>query len=124
MGGQSNSAINSPGTQIGIMAGYNNSVQNTSTSSTIVGGENNLITSSLNSNILGGQNNTISGKTRSVMIGCSGRTATTSGATFVENLVVFNYANLDYADDTAAAAGGVVLGQVYHNAGAMRIRVV
>jgi hypothetical protein len=39
-------------------------------------------------------------------------------------LVVFNYSNLNYADDTAAAAGGVVLGQVYHNAGALRIRIV
>jgi hypothetical protein len=67
---------------------------------------------------------TISGKTQAVMIGCSGRTATTSQATFVENLVVFNYSNLNYADDTAAAAGGVVLGQVYHNAGALRIRIV
>ena len=86
MGGLGNTAINSPGTQIGIMAGYNNSVQNTSTSSTIVGGEDNLITSSLNSNILGGNNNTISGKTRSVMIGCSGRTASADNTTFVENL--------------------------------------
>jgi hypothetical protein len=44
-------------------------------------------------------------------------------STFVENLVVFNYAALDFADDTAAAAGGVVLGQVYHNLGALRIRI-
>ena len=89
MGGQGNTAINTPGTQIGIMAGYNNSVQNTSTSSTIVGGENNLITSSLNSNILGGNNNTISSKTRSVMIGTSGRTASASYTTYVENTHAF-----------------------------------
>jgi hypothetical protein len=29
----------------------------------------------------------------------------------------------DYADDTAAAAGGVPVGGVYHNAGALRIRL-
>ena len=70
------------------------------------------------------ESSTINGRTRAVMIGTSGRTATTDNATFVENLVVFNYANLNFADDTAAAAGGVVLGQVYHNAGALRVRIV
>ena len=29
----------------------------------------------------------------------------------------------DAADDTAAAAAGVVVGQVYHNSGALRIRL-
>lgn len=86
MGGLGNTAINSPGTQIGIMAGYNNSVQNTSTSSTIVGGENNLITSSLKSNILAGESNTISGRTNVVMVGTSGRTASADNTTYVENL--------------------------------------
>ena len=76
------------------------------------------------SQIIGGIGNTISGKTNVVMLGTSGRTATTSGATFVENLVIFNYANLDYANDAAAAAGGVVLGQVYHHNGALKIRIV
>ena len=72
--------------------------------------------------------NTISGNSngydRIVMLGTSGRTATTDTATFVENLVIFNYANLDYANDGAAAAGGVVLGQVYHHNGALKIRIV
>ena len=58
------------------------------------------------------------------MLGCNNRTAPISSATMVENLIVFNYSNLNYADDTAAAAGGVVLGQVYHNNGALRIRIV
>lgn len=30
----------------------------------------------------------------------------------------------DYADDTAAAAGGIPIGGIYHNAGAIRIRIV
>jgi hypothetical protein len=91
--------------------------------STIIAGISNSLTGNLSA-IIGGSNNTITGGTHQVMLGCSGRTATTSSATFVENLVVFNYAGLNFADDTAAAAGGVVLGQVYHNNGAMRIRIV
>jgi len=110
--------------------------------SVIVGGRENLITAgSENSEMIGSRNSIISGTSidttfintissnsggydRIAMISTSGRTATTNDATFVENLVVFNYANLNFADDTAAAAGGVVLGQVYHNAGALRIRIV
>jgi hypothetical protein len=30
----------------------------------------------------------------------------------------------DFANDAAAAAGGVELGELYHNAGAVRIRIV
>jgi hypothetical protein len=58
------------------------------------------------------------------MIGTRARTATQDYALHTENLVLFNYSNLNFADDTAAAAGGVVLGQVYHNNGALRIRIV
>ena len=38
-------------------------------------------------------------------------------------LQIANYATMNYADDTAAAAGGIPLGGVYHNAGALRIRI-
>jgi hypothetical protein len=110
---------------IGFFAGDNNEVNGTGSSNAVLlGGQNNTLTSSLNSSIIAGYGNTLSGATNSVMLGCSGRTATTSSATFVENLVVFNYAALNFADDTAAAAGGVVLGQVYHDLGALRIRIV
>lgn len=105
-----------------IGAGYTNIIA-TSLRTSILSGEYNTITSSPNSSIIGGTGNTLSGKTSVVMVGCSGRTASISYATFVENLVVFNYASLNYADDTAAAAGGVVLGQIYHNSGALRIRI-
>ena len=43
--------------------------------------------------------------------------------TEVFNLVISNYASLDFADDTAAATGGVALGGVYHTSGALKIRV-
>jgi hypothetical protein len=51
-------------------------------------------------------------------------TNTWSAATTVNQLQIENYASLNYADDTAAAAGGVALGGVYHNSGALRIRIV
>ena len=108
----------------GFIGGDNNEIGSNSSNSTMLGGVNNTITgTSPKSSIIGGNDNLISGHTNSVMLGCSGRTSTTSSATFVENLVVFNYASLNYADDTAAAAGGVVLGQVYHTAGILKIRV-
>lgn len=109
-----------------IIGGNNNEIGKFVTGSTIISSSYSTISgtsaTTINSNILGGSNNIIGSKSNVVMLGCSGRTATISGATFVENLVIFNYANLDYANDAAAAAGGVVLGQVYHNNGALRIR--
>ena len=101
-------AYNTISTNYSYSFGYNNDITGT--------GEYN--------GIWGGKDNVINNKSYVAMVGCSGRTATTSGATFVENLVVFNYAGLNFADDTAAAAGGVVLGQIYHTGGIMKIRVV
>jgi hypothetical protein len=101
-------------------------ITNTSPYGTLVNGVSNTLNSTgYYNNIFNGTGNSITGTTSgATMLSCSGRTATTNDATFVENLVIFNYSNLNYADDTAAAAGGVVLGQVYHNNGALRIRVV
>jgi hypothetical protein len=109
-----------------IFNGESNRIGATSTNNiAIIGGNNNNVdnNSSISSTI-SSTNSTISGRTQAVMIGTSGRTASQNYATHVENLVVFNYASLNFADDTAAAAGGVVLGQIYHNAGALRIRIV
>lgn len=93
---------------------------------TLMNGVSNTLNSSGNhNNILNGSGNSITGSTEyATMLSCSGRTATRSSATFVENLVVFNYSGLNFADDTAAAAGGVVLGQVYHTGGVLKIRIV
>jgi len=93
---------------------------------TILGGYNQTIIASGNSNtIIGGFSNTISGTTSgSTLLGMNNFIPTRNDATFAVNYVMTNYAALDFVDDTAAAAGGVVLGQMYHNAGAMRIRVV
>lgn len=45
---------------------------------------------------------------------------------FKENgiAVLSKYATLNYANDGAAATGGVPLGGIYHNAGALRVRIV
>jgi hypothetical protein len=98
----------------------------TSPYSVLLGGEGNTFNSTGKyNNMFNGSGNTISGTTSgATMLSCSGRIATRNDATFVENLVVFNYAGLDFADDTAAAAGGVVLGQIYHTSGVMKIRIV
>jgi hypothetical protein len=117
------------GSRTGIILSNESGIYNSNSSNYL---DHNLILSSSastiydssQSQIIGGINNTISGKTNVVMVGTSGRTATRNDATFVENLVVFNYAGLNFADDTAAAAGGVVLGQVYHTGGVLKIRIV
>ena len=51
------------------------------------------------------------------------RTALWAAALSVPRLALHEVANLNFADDTAAATGGVPVGGVYHNAGAMRIRI-
>lgn len=58
-----------------------------------------------------------------VVLGMSGYTGNTDNVVVVPGMVYPDYTNMDYADDTAAAAGGVVLGEVYHNSGAVRIRI-
>jgi hypothetical protein len=133
-----NSSITGNTDQSFVVGGNNNSIG--AGESFILGGNYSQITGGGNNEIIGSRESTITGGNdvslintlnsnsgsydRVVMLGTSGRTSTTSSATFVENLVVFNYAALDFANDTAAAAGGVVLGQVYHHNGDLRIRIV
>jgi len=106
--------------------GLNNDITTTTAYQGIYGGENNLISSTGGFNyMLGGKGNTISGSTSgSTLIGLNNYTAPVrNDAIYGQNLVLTNYAGLDFADDTAAAAGGVVLGQIYHTSGALKIRV-
>ena len=108
-----------------ILGGYYNRLENSSALHTaIISGEYNLITSNSGyGTIINGDNNTISGHTRATIIGGSGLTSNYDNEVQVPNLTIANYASLNYADDTAAAAGGIFLGQVYHNNGALRIRI-
>ena len=50
-------------------------------------------------------------------------TASTPSTVTMKRLQLLDYASLNYADDTAAATGGIPLGGVYHTNGAMKIRV-
>ena len=51
-------------------------------------------------------------------------TAATLNTVTLRKLQISDYATLGYADDTAAAAGGIPLGGVYHTSGALKIRIV
>ena len=57
------------------------------------------------------------------IIGCQNYEADTSNVVVVPGMVITNYSTLNYADDSAAATGGVPLGGVYHNAGDLRVRI-
>ena len=59
----------------------------------------------------------------SVALGANVTAATVDTAT-VNLLQIAGYASMNYADDTAAAAGGIPLGGVYHTSGALKIRIV
>ena len=51
-------------------------------------------------------------------------TASTANTVTIKKLQMLDYATLDYADDAAAATGGIPLGGVYHTDGALKIRIV
>jgi len=53
-----------------------------------------------------------------------GVTVNTADYAGFKNLLLANYAGLNYASDAAAAAGGVPLGGIYHDAGKVKIRLV
>lgn len=115
-----------------ILGGNGNTINNvggSSNYSTILQGSNQTISNSTDSIIVGGSNNTLAGGTNVIMLGCSGRTSTSDYTTYVETLEAFDgivlndYANLNFASDSAAATGGVPLGGMYHNSGDMKIRI-
>lgn len=121
-----------------VSADFSSSITNNQPAKTIDGNYNtaisnnggSLTTSGVNCGMYNSKDSNITGTTEyAVMLGCSGRTATSNFTTYVETLEAFDgivmtdYANLDFADDAAAATGGVPLGGLYHNSGAMRIRI-
>jgi hypothetical protein len=67
--------------------------------------------------------NTLTTANDSVAIGY-GVTASTANTVTIKKLQMLDYATLDYADDAAAATGGIPLGGVYHTSGALKIRIV
>ena len=51
-------------------------------------------------------------------------TAATADTVTIKKLQILDYATIEFADDTAAATGGIPLGGVYHTSGALKIRIV
>jgi hypothetical protein len=94
--------------------------------STVIGSNNIVETDSgYNYNaILNGYGNSITGTTSgATLVGMNNYTPTRNDAAFAMAYVMTNYALYNYANDSDAAAGGVVLGQMYHHNGTMRIRI-
>jgi hypothetical protein len=116
----SNSFSNNQGSKT-IAGSYNTAISNN---------EGELTTTGANCGMYNSKDSYITGSTQfTTMISCSGRTATSDFTTYVETLEAFDgivmtdYAALNFTGDTAAAAGNVPLGGLYHDAGAMRIRI-
>ena len=53
----------------------------------------------------------------------TGVVAETMNTTTVAMLQIANYGSMNYADDAAAATGGIPLGGVYHTSGTLKIRI-
>lgn len=106
VGGNANTINN--GIRNMTLGGVSNSITSTSNQNTIINGISCGIASSY------------SGAT---LIGLTSYNATRDNAVFANNYVMVDYLNLDFADDTAAAAGGVVLGQLYHTSGTTKVRI-
>ncbi len=53
----------------------------------------------------------------------AGVVAETQNTVTVAFFQIANYASMNYADDAAAATGGIPLGGVYHTSGALKIRI-
>jgi hypothetical protein len=113
-------------TAYGLILGGKDNLVKSSTASvrpTIINSDSSILSGTTGSTVIGGSSVLVEGKTNTHVIGLNTYTAQTDNIVVVPNLEIPNYASLDFADDTAAAAGGVVLGQVYHNNGALRIRI-
>jgi len=148
LGGSSNT---NSGTESGIVGGNQNGI--TGIQSVVAGGNQNDITGNYNfvgggaandiqgqiSAIIGGNINNIGssggfsaivgGKLNnvnhnySVVLGGQSQTTLQNEEVVVPKLRTTQYASLNFSGDTAAAAGGVQLGEFYHDNGAVRVRI-
>ena len=98
-------------------------------SSKVQGGDSIAIGTNVNVNGTGtnhkiaiGTDTTVSDVEGAVALGY-GVTAATANTVTIKKLQMLDYATLDFADDAAAATGGIPLGGVYHTSGALKIRV-
>jgi len=103
---------------------------------TLIGGARNLVSGNQGA-VIGGNNNdataaqsgvfvgfgNVSSNARSVIIGGQSQTTLQDDEVVVPKLRTTKYASLNFSGDTAAAAGGVQLGEFYHDNGQVRIRI-
>ena len=120
---------NSAGQQNTIFGGKGTMIGTTEDLNTIIGGQDSFIgdqstpTSASGNTIINSFNSKVDANDNVSLIGVRNYTATTDNVVVVPQLVMTEYASLNFADDLAAAAGGVVLGGLYHNSGDLRVRI-
>jgi hypothetical protein len=91
------------------------------TNSIVLGGASSQIERASNTGSIAIGYNTQANANNAVALG-AGVVASTADTVTIKKLQMLDYATLNYADDTAAAAGGIPLGGVYHTAGVLKIR--
>jgi hypothetical protein len=122
--GQTGGDFDQSGLYNNIFGGNTNKIFNEGNYHTIVNGNNNFVSGTTDNynTIIGSSTCNTNGKDRVVMLGLSGHTADVDNCTYVENLKLVNYALLNFPDDATAALNGVVLGQIYHTSGVLKVR--
>jgi len=75
-----------------------------------------------NSNAIAIGRNAVANPSGAVALG-DNVTAATINTVTIKKLQMLDYATLNYADDAAAATGGIPLGGVYHTDGVLKIRI-
>jgi len=103
--------------------GYNN-VISAGYGQTIMSNDSDITSTGNYNNIIGGFQSAITGTTSgTTIVGLNNFTATKDDMVYLPALTLVDYASYNFADDSAAATGGVELGGIYHNAGALRVRI-
>ena len=106
----------------GRSAAFGAGAKSLSNESLALGGEAIVNTNSSGAIAIGDQAIVASGAANAVALG-NDVTASTPDTVTLKRLQMLDYASLDYADDAAAATGGIPLGGVYHTSGVLKIRI-
>ena len=117
--------LGSKNSDIGVWPSGNHNIKESSVISSLNSSVKSTGTATAHSVLIGCESVNISDTNNVIVLGVNTLTGGSelNNSVVVPQLVMTQYASLDYADDTAAAAGGIVLGGLYHNAGAVRIRI-
>ena len=105
----------------GITAGGVNNLSGGNSSGVFAGENNDAL--KRDAVVIGGKNNLVN-HDYSVVLGGQSQSSLQNEEVVVPKLRTTQYASLNFSGDTAAAAGGVQLGEFYHDNGAVRIRIV